>query len=379
MMGSTTPMSARGSLERSLAACNLVARAGALLIAALTARTERNKVRKRWVPPLATGLFTLEAAYITRRFARRRTSHDEIAAAMDVLTSLLALLTEAFAHGHRQRPGGPRLGVDYAAGSLTFASSETADPWRLAASALAIGATYSRLVEGSPTARINDLAIITSGIALQPLLARHRHQADHVDFARACALEQAEELATEQERQRQRRFLHDSALQILEAVSGGWQLDDDLLLRRIDFEIERLHRVLASGSPVQAAGLADGLEQLSIELQLNGLDVNLEVSELDSRPIKGPTVSALCDAAQEALVNVRKHSNAARVTIVASSTDDRVAITITDDGCGFDLSASTHGFGIKESIRGRLHDIGGNASIQSSPGHGAHVTLQAPR
>jgi signal transduction histidine kinase len=362
-----------------MAACNVVLRSSALAVAALTARSEHGRVRRRWVPPLATGLFTIEAAWVARRFARRGTSHDEVAAAIDVVTSLLALVAEAFAHGHRRRPGGPRLGIDYAAGSLTFACTETADPWRLGMSALAVGSTYSRLVDGSVTARINDLAIMTSGIALQPLLGRYRSQADKVDAARDRALRQAEELATQRERQRQRRVLHDSALQLLEAISAGWTIDDDLLLARIDDELERLGQLLADEPFEKPADLGSRLDQLAADLQQHGVEVTLEVAELDGRSIDHASVDALGDALREALVNVQKHAGATQVRITASTPGDRVKVTIIDDGCGFDPSAPTPGFGIRESISGRLKDIGGAESIDSTPGRGTRVTLEAPR
>jgi signal transduction histidine kinase len=361
-----------------MAACNLVLRGGALVVAALTAWSEHTRVRRRWVPPLATGLFTLEGAWVARRFVRRGTSHDETVAAMDVVTSLLALVAEAFAHGHRWRPGGPRLGIDYAAGSLTFACSETADPWRLTVSALAVGATYSRLVEGSVTARINDLAIMTSGVALQPLLARYRGQADEVDAARNRALRRAEELATQRERQRQRRLLHDSALQLLEAISAGWTIDDDVLMARIDAEIERLAQLVTDQSFEQPADLRRRLDHLAADVQLHGITVTLATAELDGS-IARASVDALADALKETLVNVQKHAGAAQVSVTTSTHGDRIKITICDDGCGFDPSAPTPGFGINESIHGRLNDIGGGASVDSTPGRGTRVILEAPR
>ena len=64
-------------------------------------------------------------------------------------------------------------------------------------------------------------------------------QAGALDEAPGQAVEQAERIATEQERHRHTLPVHDASLQVLEAVAGGWELDDEDLFRRIDFETAR--------------------------------------------------------------------------------------------------------------------------------------------
>jgi hypothetical protein len=372
-------LNARDRLERSMAACNLVARSCCLAVAAITARTDSSHVRRRWIPAIATSLFAAEAAAVAHRFVRNGTSHDEISAAMDISTSLFALVAEGYAHGQRQRPGGPRFGIDYAAGSLTFASSESPSPGRLAGSALAIGVAYWLLVEGPIAAKVNDLAIITSGVALQPILGQYRHQADELDAARRHALEQTEALAAERVRQQQRRVLHDSALQILEAVSGGWPIDDDLLLARLDVEIERLQNMLAGSSAESALGLAARLDALATEIQQHGFEVRLDTTTLACTSFTGSRVEALLGAAQEAAANVCRHSGATQVSLVASSTATCTTIVVADNGVGFDPSDAVRGFGINESICGRVQDVGGDASIVSAPEQGTRVTAWVPQ
>ncbi len=371
------PDAARARLERSFAACNIVARSGALAGAVVTAHREMRDVRRPWALKAAVGLFASEAAWVAQRFMRRRTSQDEAAAAIDVAASILALVAEAIAHGHRRRPGGPRVGIDYAAASLTFASGETVVPLRLAASALAISATYGVSVTGSRTAHMNDLAIMTSGIALQPLLAQQRRLADEVDMARTGALEHTEFLATEHERNLQRRHVHDSILQVFEALAGGWDIDDELLVERIDFEIARLEQVLAGGGrTAETVNLADGLRQVAAESPFQGLVVAIDIRSMEETGVDAAWACAVCDATREVLTNVRKHSGAREARIVASIGPDLAEVTVTDDGCGFDSSSASSGFGIRESIHGRMRDVGGVALVESTPGHGTRVTLQ---
>lgn len=87
-------------------------------------------------------------------------------------------------------------------------------------------------------------------------------QARELDAARTDAVHAAERNATEIERINQYRLLHDSVLQVREAVPGSWNVASDLLVRRTDFEVERLSRVLSGGGLVPERGLIEAAEHL---------------------------------------------------------------------------------------------------------------------
>jgi signal transduction histidine kinase len=74
-------------------------------------------------------------------------------------------------------------------------------------------------------------------------------------------------------------------------------------------------------------------------------------------------------AAREAMHNVIKHAKASQVTVHISFADMLLTVSIQDDGCGFDPSASPNGYGLANMKR-RLEDIGGSCLIESSPGMG---------
>jgi len=66
--------------------------------------------------------------------------------------------------------------------------------------------------------------------------------------------------------------------------------------------------------------------------------------------------------------------------------DEGIAITLTlrDDGPGIPIgrleqAAAQGRLGVAQSIRGRLNDLGGAASIASTPGQGTEVELRVPR
>ena len=56
---------------------------------------------------------------------------------------------------------------------------------------------------------------------------------------------------------------------------------------------------------------------------------------------------------------------------------DSVQLSIADDGCGFDASIKSQGMGLR-SIRERVSSIHGTVQVQSAPGHGTRILVQAP-
>lgn len=81
---------------------------------------------------------------------------------------------------------------------------------------------------------------------------------------------------------------------------------------------------------------------------------------------------------QEALSNVRKHAGASRVSVELQGCENKVRLSVRDDGRGFDpgrvaeAGGSHVGIGI---MRERAHRIGATLSVESRPGAGACVTL----
>lgn len=91
----------------------------------------------------------------------------------------------------------------------------------------------------------------------------------------------------------------------------------------------------------------------------------------------------LFQATRELMLNVIKHAEARQVEINIELEDNRIVITVQDDGKGFNLAeqrpqtGKTAGFGLF-SIKERLHHLDGQMSISTSPGKGTRVVLTAP-
>jgi signal transduction histidine kinase len=81
-----------------------------------------------------------------------------------------------------------------------------------------------------------------------------------------------------------------------------------------------------------------------------------------------PDDIALClfRVAQEGLHNAIKHSGARNIGVRLSGDNEHVMLTVTDDGCGFDVGAATgKGLGLLSmtervgAVRGTLHVVSG--------------------
>jgi PAS domain S-box-containing protein len=82
---------------------------------------------------------------------------------------------------------------------------------------------------------------------------------------------------------------------------------------------------------------------------------------------------------QEGLHNAVKHSSAKSITVRLNGSDRDLYLEIYDDGVGFDVEAAKLAAGLGLiSMRERIHLIGGEFQIWSSPGQGTRITARAP-
>jgi signal transduction histidine kinase len=207
------------------------------------------------------------------------------------------------------------------------------------------------------------------------LLARQiRGWSAHLENARAEAITEGVSLATEQERSRQLRILHDSALQTLEAVSSARFPSLDIIRARVEDEAQRL-RLVVEGQVTGPATIAEAVERVVEAHRGQSLRIDLTVS--GSVAANTAVISALCDACHEALTNVAKHSGTGAAHVHVDARPDGVRIVVEDAGTGFAVGEA-EGFGIKQSIHERLAEVAGRAEINSAPGHGTRVVLWGP-
>ena len=98
-----------------------------------------------------------------------------------------------------------------------------------------------------------------------------------------------------------------------------------------------------------------------------------------AQPLHGDTETNLLRIAQEALYNVHKHAEAARIWIELSFESNSVRLAVKDDGKGFDATAmrSADHFGL-QVMRERAEAMGGVFQLSSRPGHGTQIVITVP-
>lgn len=186
------------------------------------------------------------------------------------------------------------------------------------------------------------------------------------------------------ERERHRRDVHDTVLQVMEALalpSPGDLRDPgaslDQVRRTARAHALRLRLSLEGDAPAEPGGLEHRLGALAVEMTAEGLRVDLVVLAKVTE-VPESVVNALHDAAREALRNTLKHAKTPRAVLCLEESEGVVAVSVRDHGTGFDIGARRAGFGIENSIHARLAEIGGAARIDSAPGQGTRVVLSAP-
>jgi signal transduction histidine kinase len=134
----------------------------------------------------------------------------------------------------------------------------------------------------------------------------------------------------------------------------------------------RLHPVR-----LRLMGLVDALNALNREQSQPGMTITF-THERVPPALPPDLVLCLYRIVQEALHNARKHSDARSVAVTLTGGSDRIALTIVDDGVGFDVDAAWRkGLGLI-SVRERVEAIGGTFRLQSSPGAGTRLEVNVP-
>jgi signal transduction histidine kinase len=165
----------------------------------------------------------------------------------------------------------------------------------------------------------------------------------------------------------------------IEAAEGGG--DPTAVLRHLraaDLELERL---MTDRWPIvlETFGLVSALEDLAERLERDGAPpISIDVDRSEGRP-PSEVERAAWRVAQIALDNAVRHAAATGIEVTVSVDASSVRLVIADDGRGLrsDRSPHGHGRGIADAIR-RAGDVGGRATVESTPGRGTSVSFIWP-
>ncbi len=146
--------------------------------------------------------------------------------------------------------------------------------------------------------------------------------------------------------------------------------------------IDEIRGYIFDLQPPPLCELHTSLRNLVRDLRLDTrLEVEFQVTERCTGQLTPQQAANLTQIAREALRNVVQHADARRVVIGLQCNDERVCLTVADDGKGLDpavpAGAGQRGWGIA-NMRARAGQIGGQLTLDSAPGQGVRLTVTAP-
>ena len=197
--------------------------------------------------------------------------------------------------------------------------------------------------------------------------------------------------AQEEQRLRLSRELHDDLGQLLASLAlelhniGTGSLELDGRLARASMLVRQLsakvHDAAWSLRPadLERVGLRASIEDLVTMLcaQL-GIASDMDLEAL-SRPLPAEVALTLYRIAQEALTNIGKHARPNRISATAHIWNNRLRLTIEDDGRGFDshVAPGSQHLGLA-GMEERLALVGGTLTIETAEGKGTAIYADVP-
>ncbi len=241
--------------------------------------------------------------------------------------------------------------------------------------------------------RDNDGEIIGAIETLEDITERKRAEGNLRQYLKEITR------AQEEERKRIARELHDDTAQILGSLSRqldnfvrkkhGFTPNEVLFLKDLQAQLNRgvlgVQRFIQNLRPslLDDLGLIPAVRSLLKGLQeSDGIATALKV--LGGGRRFSPEVELLLfRIVQEALNNIRRHAQASEAQVVVEFAEDKVKVTISDNGRGFSLSEGVDGLprngklglaGMQE--RARL--LGGTLEVKSTPDKGTTLIAEVP-
>lgn len=140
-------------------------------------------------------------------------------------------------------------------------------------------------------------------------------------------------------------------------------------------------RDLAMGlrpSMLDDLGLGPAVEWLGREFsRLSGIPADVVIhGQLDG--LSDAQKTGLFRVVQESLTNVMRHAQARRVIVELRDSEDRIELTVRDDGRGIRNGKGRRGLGLL-GMEERIRELGGVFSIASAPGAGTTVRAEIPK
>jgi signal transduction histidine kinase len=253
--------------------------------------------------------------------------------------------------------------------------------------------------EGQPLAVIvHDRALLedpkllnsvraATGLAVENelLTAEVRAQLEDVRASRARIV-----AATDQERRRLERDIHDGVQQHLVAIGAKVRAAQELVARDPMQAKEMLEEISEQTTETLSSlrDLARGIyppllsdrgivQAVRAHLRKTASPTRLEASIPEDMRFDPEVEAAVYFCVLEALQNAAKHAPDALAEVRLRLADDHLVFEVEDEGPGFDPAAKTEGTGL-QNMADRVAAVGGTHDVRSRPGEGTTVRGRLP-
>jgi signal transduction histidine kinase len=257
------------------------------------------------------------------------------------------------------------------------------------------GALWFRGFEGIINVLFNAAVFVLTFVFANALRQTElaRRQNERLVEELRLAQRQVQDLAVAGERRRLALDLHDSVKQQVFATimqigaarvlverdtqaASAHLVEAEQLAQQAGREVTMLIHELRP-VPLDGKHLAEAIRDYATDwARHSGIAVEIHAGELAVLPAAHE--HALLRVTQEALANAARHSQARAVTLELHDDSASVALTIADDGRGFDPVAVVRGVGLA-SMRERVEAIGGTLRVASQIGAGTSMAVVVPR
>jgi signal transduction histidine kinase len=267
----------------------------------------------------------------------------------------------------------------------------------LIAVALYGGIRFTLAAEGNePPIGIDVFIIRTNYLIVLACIFGVLSEFERRQNARLLALSKtAGEVATLVERRRIMHDLHDGLLQSLASqilrlqtcrkhlLGSPTELDEEL--RSVEEDTRTAMKVIRQflrGEAVQSFLAGTLLHKLKEDLRFLqdglGLDVIME-TDPDDIEVPERLEQDLYYVLREGLMNVARHAQASRATLLLKRTHADIRASVSDDGIGFETADGQVNGGVGlSSMKERISKLGGELSIESAPGSGTTLSFVIP-
>ena len=254
------------------------------------------------------------------------------------------------------------------------------DIWETIITALVVGA----VIAGASIFRITSL---------EKESAQHQRKTEQAE-ERLRLLSQQLVSSQEQERKSLSRELHDEIGQLLTAlrmelgnlerirtatgVDLGPHLDQAKKLAETTLKTTRDIAMGLRPAMLDLLGLGPALEWQAREFSRRyNTPIQLQVDG-DLKDLSDRHRTYLYRIVQEGLTNCARHAQAKNIRVRLEDANGQVALTVEDDGIGFDAHAGVvYGLGLL-GLTERVRELSGNIAIESQPGKGTKLAVVLP-